>query len=85
MCVVIIPREPRVGTLDINSQFFVQFTPKRGERQLAALDLAAGEFPVAGIDLARRPLAEKKAAVLALDDCGRDLDPLCGHRLWQEG
>ena len=42
--------------------------------RLAGLDLAAGELPVAGVDLARRALREQERAVGPLDDRRGDLD-----------
>jgi hypothetical protein len=68
------PREPRIRRPDVDAELFVQLAGERGCRRLARLDLAAGKFPVAGVDLARRALGEEERAVGTLDDRRRNLD-----------
>ena len=61
---------------DRDAELFVQLALERGERCLARLDFPAGKFPVAGIDLARRPLAQQESPVLAEDYGSGDFNAL---------
>ena len=55
-----LPGNPRPGLLDDDAQFFLQFAIKRFTDAFAGFNLAAGEFPVTGIGLARRALRQQK-------------------------
>jgi hypothetical protein len=68
--------QPGVGARHADAEFLAQLAQQRGVRRLAGLDLAAGEFPVAGIEGARRALAEQEfhhaIRRASLDDGGGD-------------
>src|SRR5687767_10100395 len=68
------PREPRISRPDVDAELLVELSRERGGRRLAPLELAAGKFPVAGVDLARGTLGEEESAVGALDYRRRYLD-----------
>src|SRR5205807_1496400 len=74
----VIAREPGIAALDVDAELFVQLARERMLGWLAGFDLAAREFPVAGVDLARRTLRQQKAAVGALDDGRGDLNHFFG-------
>src|SRR5262249_45983357 len=60
MFIVIVARQPWIGALDFDSELFMQFALEPAEWVLARFTLAAGELPVAGIDLARGPLTQEE-------------------------
>ena len=68
---------PRVRGLDLDPQFLAQLAHQRMVRCLARLDLAAGEFPIAGPDFIGRALGEEEGAVGALQDGGGNFDDFC--------
>ena len=75
------PGDPAAGLADNDPEFFMQFARQRRLQGFARLDLAAGEFPVTRIDLARRPLRQQHAAVRLGQHSGNDFgDGLaCAH------
>jgi hypothetical protein len=72
--IVVVAGQPRIGVLDGNAELLVQLAAHCRQRRLSRFDLAAGKLPVAGIDLARRPLPEQKPAVAMEDDGGGDFN-----------
>src|SRR5690606_12400875 len=65
---------------DTDAQFLVQLARQRGRGVLAGLDLAAGEFPVAGIKGSGRTAPEQERAVTA-DEHARGNFHTFAHRL----
>ena len=59
--------DPWIDRAHIDAELLVQLPRERALGRLAGFDLAAREFPVAGVDLAGRSLREQKAAVGTLD------------------
>ena len=72
---------PRIRSLDLDTQLLAQLALQRMQRRLAFLDLAAGEFPVAGPDFVGGALGEEEGAVGALQDGGGDFDDFCDFGL----
>ena len=60
----------------LDFQFLPQLPRQGGTGRLAKLDLAAGEFPVAGVEGIGGALAEEKRAIRPLDDGGGNLGDL---------
>jgi hypothetical protein len=60
MLIHMLAAQPGVGARHADAQLFAEFAHQRGMRGFAGLDLAAGEFPVAGIEGAGRALAEQE-------------------------
>jgi hypothetical protein len=75
--------QPGVGARHAYAQLLAQFAHQRRMRRLAGLDLAAGEFPVAGVEGAGRALAEQELhgtiRRAPFDDGGGDFGEL-NHR-----
>ena len=71
--------EPRRVAVGHDAELLGELAHQRLRRALARLDLAAGEFPVAGVGLAFRTAAEQEAAVGLQDDGGRRFDDLPAH------
>ncbi len=71
-----LAHDPRIGAHYLDAQFLVQFAHEGRMRRLARLDLAAGEFPVSGVEGVGRALAEQESAVGPGDDRGGDVDDL---------
>ena len=57
------PSDPAAGALDHDAEFLVQLACQCSFQRFARLHLAAGEFPVAGVDLALWALRQQHAAV----------------------
>jgi hypothetical protein len=55
--------QPGRGGGDGDGQLFLQLAHQRGIRRFTGLDLAAGEFPIAGVHLAHRARGQQKPAV----------------------
>jgi len=71
--------DQRTCLRNLDAQFLVEFAPQGPARIFARLDLAAREFPLAGIDLVRRPLADEDFALRVAQRAGGDVDePTCG-------
>jgi len=68
--------DPRRRGFDVEPELLVQFARERLRRRLVRLELAAGELPIAAVDLVRRPLREQDAPVRADEDGGGDVDDL---------
>ena len=51
--------QPRPGAFDADAEFFLQFAHQRLLDGFSGFDLAAGEFPVTGINLADRALRKQ--------------------------
>jgi hypothetical protein len=69
--VVVGPRDPGIGFLHVDAEFFVQFARERCRQRFARFHLAAGELPPAGVYLAGWALRQQERTVGPFDD-GRD-------------
>jgi hypothetical protein len=69
----VLAHEPRRRKRRFDAELFMQLAYQRRARRFARLDLAAGKFPVAGIERLRGALAEQKASVRPQDHGGGDL------------
>jgi hypothetical protein len=72
----VLTHEPGRRRQHLDFELLVQLAHQRLARRLAGFDLAAGKFPVAGVEGGGGALAEQKAAVRPQDDGGRDLGDL---------
>ena len=52
--------QPGVGARHLDAEFLTQFAQQRLMGRFARFDLAAGEFPVSGVEASRRALPEKE-------------------------
>ncbi len=68
--------DPRIRGLDLDPQFLAQLAHQRMVGRLAGLDLATGEFPIAGPDFIGRALGEEEGTVWTLQDDGGNFDDL---------
>lgn len=75
--------QPGIGARHPDAEFLVQFAHQRVVRRFTGLDLAAGEFPEARVEAARRALAEQElhsaVGCAPFDDGGGDFSEL-NHR-----
>src|SRR3954451_16859547 len=82
MLVVIMARDPRIRTPDVDSKLFVQLARKRLRGCFPRFDFSTREFPIAGVRLAGGALREQERAVLSLQHRCGDFNALAvEHRL----